>query len=662
SFPRQKGVWDTAYASPAGGYSTKAPSVWRSTQGDPSVVVAVVDTGIRKEHPDLKNQLVEGYDMIGADQGDDAQPLPEGDPHRFYTANDGDGRDSDPSDPGDWINANDRYCYPTGGNDFERSSWHGTHVAGIVAAQADNGIGISGIAPGVKVQPVRALGRCGGWDSDIMAAIAWASGAKVSGVPVNATPADVINVSLGTAAATSQERAEACVPYSRIFRSISAVVVAAAGNGLGNANLEVPASCSGAVSVAATSEWGFRAFYSNVGSTVDLSAAGGDDVIARNGILSTVGTGSRGPTGTGYAEYMGTSMAAPAVSGAAALMYSLGITDGNRVEEALRATVSGFRSSSKYSAVSLSDGTREYLLNLNCARTRCGSGVLDLSRLPAPIGTPTVSGDLVVGEPVSASSRWTRTTAMAYQWMRDGEPVEGATSASYIVRPDDVGHRLSYTVHPAAQAYELIERTSTSSGVVPEATTVTTRGLPTSLRYGVPATVDVTAALGGVPAAGTVRLVRGAAEVLDTATLTAGGTASFTISPTRWLAGANALRVAYAGSSEAPRGSSVTRTVTVYRAVPTLTRLTMGSVVNDTSNGTLWARVYVPGVTHPRGTFGVYDGSRRIQTATIAADAHGIKKITLPRLAKGTHTLRVKFLGTSVVAPKTSARKTVTSR
>lgn len=665
-FSKQYGVWDPDYASPAGGYSVKAPKLWRSTTGSSSVVVAVVDTGIRGNHPDLKNQLVAGYDMIGADQGENGGPLPSGDPYLYYTSNDGDGRDSDPSDPGDWIEANDEYCYGPDGNDFESSSWHGTHVAGIVAAEADNGRGISGIAPGVKVQPVRALGKCGGWDSDIMAAITWASGGSVAGVPANATPADVINLSLGGYVGNVSQLKAACRAYTPVLKAAfdrGSTIVAAAGNELANANRSIPAACGYTFSVGATGKAGFRAFYSNSGSTVDISAPGGDTIFDKGGqsILSTVDAGGRGPAESTYARYQGTSMATPAVAAGAALLYSLGLKTPTAVQNALRASVSPFRYSSSKSAVTLSNGTDEVTVNLNCTTKRCGKGILDLSKVPAPIGTPTVSGDLVIGEAVKASSSWTRSVPLTYQWYRDGSAISGATASSYTVQRADVGHRLSFIVRPGASAYAGIRKTSTWSAAVPDGPTVTVTGLPSSLKYGTSAKATVAVAFEGAPVTGKVRLVRGTSEKLAEATLSAAGTATFSISGTRWSAGSNRLRVAYLGTSS-PKASSAAKAVTVYRAVPTSTRLTMGSTVNHTGNGTMWARVYVPGVTHPRGTFGVYDGSRRIQTATIAANANGIKKITLPRLAKGKHTLRVKFLGTSVVAPKTSARKTVTSR
>src|SRR5690606_31257016 len=140
------------------------------------VVVAVLDTGITR-HGDLDANVLPGYDFI-SDAG---------------KANDGDGRDNDPSDPGDWVTLNQ--C--PGGNRAENSSWHGTHVAGTIAAVTNNAKGVAGTAFGARILPVRVLGTCGGYDSDIADAIVWAAGGSVSGVPTNANPAEVINLSLG---------------------------------------------------------------------------------------------------------------------------------------------------------------------------------------------------------------------------------------------------------------------------------------------------------------------------------------------------------------------------------------------------------------------------------------------------------------------------------
>lgn len=284
--------WDLSEAT--GGI--RAPAAWDQATGS-GVVVAVIDTGIRP-HADLAGQTVAGYDMI-AD---------------VATANDGNGRDSDPSDPGDWNTAGQ--C---GGGGARNSSWHGTHVAGTIAARTNNAAGIAGIAFNAKVQAVRVLGRCGGYNSDIADGMIWASGGTVPGVPANATPAKVLNLSLGGSGAcdnTSQNAINGA-------RSRGAVVVVAAGNSNANAANFTPANCSGVITVAATDRYGARAPYSNYGSVVALAAPGGNTGAGTsNGILSTLNAGTSSPGADSYAFYQGTSMAAPHVAGVAALMFS----------------------------------------------------------------------------------------------------------------------------------------------------------------------------------------------------------------------------------------------------------------------------------------------------------------------------------------------------
>src|SRR5439155_26204113 len=147
---------------------------WDTTSGA-GVTVAVLDTGITP-HSDLTGNVIAGYDFIS-------------DPP---TARDGDGRDPNPNDEGDWFNAGE--C---GSTTPETSSWHGTHVAGTIGALTDNGVGVAGIARNARIEPVRVLGKCGGFTSDIADAITWASGGRVSRVPRNPNPAKVINMSLG---------------------------------------------------------------------------------------------------------------------------------------------------------------------------------------------------------------------------------------------------------------------------------------------------------------------------------------------------------------------------------------------------------------------------------------------------------------------------------
>ena len=151
-----------------------AEQVWNTHTGA-GTVVAVIDTGY-VYHSDLDANIIPGYDFISD----------------VSVANDGDGRDADASDPGDWTG-----FFECGASFGRNSSWHGTHVAGTVAAQSNNNSGVAGVAYNAKVMPVRVLGKCGGLLSDITDAIVWASGGSVPGVPNTTTPADVINMSLG---------------------------------------------------------------------------------------------------------------------------------------------------------------------------------------------------------------------------------------------------------------------------------------------------------------------------------------------------------------------------------------------------------------------------------------------------------------------------------
>jgi serine protease len=273
------------------------PTAWDQASGT-GVVVAVLDTGIRP-HADLAGQTVAGYDMIV----DTA------------VSNDGNGRDGDPSDPGDWVAAGE--CAV--GDPAQSSSWHGTHVAGTIAALTNNTTGVAGVAFGAKVQAVRVLGKCGGYTSDIADGITWASGGTVAGVPANPTPAKVINMSLGGGGACGTTTQNAI----NGARSRGTVVVVAAGNSNLNASNFNPANCAGVVTVAAVNRLGGKSYYSNFGAAVDVAAPGGDmRTNAADGILSTLNSGTSAPGADNYAYYQGTSMATPHVAGVAALMLA----------------------------------------------------------------------------------------------------------------------------------------------------------------------------------------------------------------------------------------------------------------------------------------------------------------------------------------------------
>ena len=285
------------YKNGVGGINVEP--AWDLSTGE-GVVVAVLDTGITA-HSELDGQQVPGYDFIIDTE----------------VSVDGDGRDADPSDPGDWHSGEcNIFGIP------EDSSWHGTHVAGTVAAATNNGAGVAGVAFGAKVQPVRVLGKCGGYESDIIDAVTWASGGSVAGVPANANPAEVINLSLGGGGACSVAEQAA---YTAAAGRGTTVVVAAGNSGADAANYS-PASCNDVITVSAMGPTTF-ADYSNFGTVVDVAAPGGSGVApAEDNVLSTLNLGLQGPTTEGYAWYAGTSMAAPHVAGIVALMQSVATT------------------------------------------------------------------------------------------------------------------------------------------------------------------------------------------------------------------------------------------------------------------------------------------------------------------------------------------------
>jgi len=274
------------------------PQAWDITTGSRigggDVIVAVIDTGVFLNHPELAGQLVAGYDFIS-----DAD-----------NAVDGDGIDSNPDDPGDNAQLNN-------------SSWHGTHVAGTIAARTDNTDGVAGVAWQAKIMPLRALGTLGGSSFDIMQAVLYAAGLPNSSGTLPAQKADIINLSLGGAGLSQASQAA----YTAA-RNAGVIVVAAAGNE-NTSQLSYPASYDGVISVSATDFANNRAPYSNFGSKVDIAAPGGSQGVDLNndgfgdGVLSTLvddSSGSREPT---LKFYQGTSMAAPHVAGVFALMKAV---------------------------------------------------------------------------------------------------------------------------------------------------------------------------------------------------------------------------------------------------------------------------------------------------------------------------------------------------
>lgn len=271
------------------------PLAWDTTTGSPDVIVAVVDSGVLLNHPDLIDQLVPGYDFVS----DSARAL------------DGDGIDPDPNDPGD---------REFGGS----SSFHGTHVAGTVAARTDNATGIASVGWQTRIMPMRALGEGGGSTFDIVQAVRYAAGLPNNSGTTPAVPADIINLSLGSSF-SSQSEQEA---YTAAIQA-GVIIIASAGNDASNLP-SYPAAYDGVIGVSATTITNDIASYSNFGSSIDVAAPGGSNITDLNGdglgdgVISTTGDDSAGgPIEFGYLSQSGTSMAAPHVAGVAALMKAI---------------------------------------------------------------------------------------------------------------------------------------------------------------------------------------------------------------------------------------------------------------------------------------------------------------------------------------------------
>ncbi len=303
-FPEQWHYRDNGTGTGQSPGGINLPRAWDTSTGSGSIVVAVIDTGILPNHPDIVGSpnLIAGFDMIS-------------DP---AIANDGGARDNDPTDPGDAVAANE--CFP--GDPAQPASWHGTHVAGTIGVgRTDNGVGVAGANWTVRVQAVRVLGKCGGTIADINDGIRWAAGLAVPGVPTNSTPARVINMSLGTPPGNPCSASPSTQAAINDAVGSGAAVVVAAGNEAVDASQVFPASCDNVITVAASDARGHLVTrYSNFGATVEIMAPGGDvqrddDGDGNNdGVLSMVH-----PNAGTYARYNGTSMATPHVAGVAAL-------------------------------------------------------------------------------------------------------------------------------------------------------------------------------------------------------------------------------------------------------------------------------------------------------------------------------------------------------
>jgi serine protease len=386
-----------------------AEGAWDITTGNPNVVVAVLDSGVRFDHVDLKRvseggNLLEGYDFIT----------------NAFIGNDGSGRDSDASDAGDAVTAADlndpgkpSNC---GSADIGDSSWHGTKVAGLIGALSNNGVGMASVGRTVRVLPVRVLGRCGGFDSDIIAGMRWAAGLNVPGVVDNPQPnrAKVINMSLGGSGS--------CTAYNDVVREINAqgaVVVASAGNSAGQA-VSVPAKCEGVIGVAGLRHIGTKVGFSDLGPEITISAPGGNCVNTAPGdaclypILSASNSGTTSPVlgaeGSIYTDAfkptVGTSFSAPLVAGTAALMLSVNPNlSACTVRNVIRASARPFPTTGSSAGVlqcnSTTSGNGE---ECYCDTATCGAGMLDAAAAVVLAANPPANLTLCSSSPTPTAT------------------------------------------------------------------------------------------------------------------------------------------------------------------------------------------------------------------------------------------------------------------
>lgn len=397
------------------------PPAWGDTTGStsgPTAVVAVVDSGIRAGHPDLAGKLLPGYDLVS----------------ELAVSNDGDGRDPDPSDPGDWVHPADLANPLFAGCDLSNSSWHGTFIAGQIAAATDNAQGVAGLNWGAKVLPVRVSGKCGAQLSDLLDGLRWAAGLPVSGLPINPNPARVINLSFGGDST--------CTPaYQNTIDAVTnagALIVVAAGNS--NTTLTRPADCRRVMTVASVRKDGTKADYSSFGTRVALAAPGGSTDAGPSTLLySTDNSGTTTPGVDMYGYKQGTSFAAPQAAGIASLMLAVNpFLSPRQLIERMRA---GAR---PHVATGLAAcGTPGAGAVCNCTTTTCGAGLLD-----ANTSVQLATGPAVVIKPVGEVEPGTVITLdgsqsvpipgrsiVSYQWVQvSGPPVTLSSANSAVAK------------------------------------------------------------------------------------------------------------------------------------------------------------------------------------------------------------------------------------
>lgn len=437
-------------------------AAWDLTTGRPDTVIAVLDTGVRFDHPDLGRdgidpggRLVPGYDFVSGESAGS-----------FVSANDGNGWDADASDPGDWVR-NEDPAGPLANCDEHDSSWHGTRVAGMLGAITDNNTGIAGGIWNTRILPVRVLGKCGGYDSDIIAGMRWAAGLSVPGAPANPTPAKILNLSLGGTGNCSSS-------YRQTITALTAagvLVVAAAGNTDGEA-VETPANCAGVLAVAGLRQVGSKVGYSSLGPEVGIAAPAGNCVNLGAGqpclfaLTTTSNTGLTVPGLYTYRTSIGTSFSAPIVAAIAGLMRAVNGELAN--SEMIARIKSGARPfPAPDPAIPTCPALDSLTAQCNCTTTTCGAGMADapgaVSEALRPIARIVAPGNGRAGETItldgSTSGAARGRGITSYAWSVSGGMAEivgtstAATARLQISAAGPVGVLLTVTDDVGAEDY-----------------------------------------------------------------------------------------------------------------------------------------------------------------------------------------------------------------
>jgi serine protease len=515
--PLYSGQWylQNASSTPS---AINAESAWDVTRGGTAVVIAVLDTGVLFGHPDLLRasaigRLLPGYDFVS-------------DPS---VANDGNGRDSDPTDAGDWITTAESNSATFSGCSVSDSSWHGTRVSGIMGALTNNSTGIAGVNWSGSILPVRVLGKCGGFDSDILAAMLWAGGMHVDGVTDNPNPAKIENLSLGATGTSCP------ASYQDVVDQLAAagvLVVASAGNEGGPVG--VPARCNGVAAIAGLRHAGTKVGFSSLGAEITLGAPGGNCVNTGAGqpcLYSIDTTYNLGTTTAGANSYtdqlnynVGTSFSAPIVAGIAGLMVSANgnLSSTQLIARLREGATTPFPVSSDSSIPQCHVPTSAIDLQTaecNCTTQACGAGMANANgsvqaalRPIAAVTTPTsVSAGQSVTLQGAGSAAACNYTIASYAWtaVTGSISIQGSnTDTATVVAPSSGSYTVRLTVTDSTG------RQDTADVVVSSSAATTTA----------PSTAGTNACAGGTTSTDTISV----AVSPSTATLQAGsGTQTF---------------------------------------------------------------------------------------------------------------------------------------